>query len=152
MDILNLGCGNKLMTDPGSINHDLTKHRPEVDVAWDLNELPWPWADNSFDSIVAASVLEHLRINLVESLDECWRILRPEGTIHLKLPFWEHANAYADPTHYWRFGLNTLDYFDPTTKLGSQYGFYTTRKWKIVKRANLNQAESSIIAAMGVRK
>lgn len=136
----------------GAVNHDLSKHAPFVDAVADLNLTPWPWADESFDLIHASAVLEHLRLSLVESLDECWRILRPGGQLHAKVPYWQHDNSHADPTHRWHFSLRSFDYFDPTTKLGSQYGFYTDRKWKLVKPAALNREASSIIATLQVRK
>ena len=151
MDTLVLGCGNKPMA--GAVNHDRIKHRPEIDVAHDLDIFPWPWEDNSFDLIVACSVLEHLRCTLIESMAECWRILKPGGQLHVKIPYWNHANSYADPTHYWRFDISTLKFFDPDTKLGRQYGFYANqRPWRIIKAPVLNPGKSSIIALMEVRK
>ena len=148
--ILNLGAGNRIIGD--AINHDLIKHRPEIAVAWDLNNLPWPWPNDSFDQIVARAVLEHLRINLVQSLDECWRLLRPGGQLFLKLPHWQSDISHQDPTHYWFFSLASLDQFDPDTPRGKTYSFYTTRKWKILEPVVLNKAQSSIIAKMQVRK
>ena len=150
MDILNLGAGNKIIGN--AVNHDQIKHRPEIAVVWDLNILPWPWPDNSFDLIVVRSVLEHLKLNLVESLDECWRILRPKGQIFLKLPHWKSDVAYWDPTHRWQFSVRSLDQFDPDTKRGQEYGFYTEQKWKFLKPPELNGAQSSIITTMEVRK
>ena len=134
------------------MNHDLHKHRPEIDVVHDLNVLPWPWLDASFDHIAASSVFEHLTINLVTVLDECWRVLRPKGTLRMKLPFWQHDNSYADPTHRWRYSLRALDVFIPSTKLGKELGFYTPRKWAFVKGPKLNDQKSSIIATLQVRK
>lgn len=148
--ILNLGAGNRLIGD--AVNHDLIKHRPEIAVAWDLNNMPWPWPDNSFDQIVSRSVFEHLRITLVESLDECWRILRPNGQIFLKLPHWQSDAAHEDVTHYWYFSLHSLDQFDPDTERGKTYSFYTTRKWKFLEPTVLNKGQTSIIAKMQVRK
>jgi SAM-dependent methyltransferase len=150
MRTLNLGAGNKIL--PEAINHDLRLHRPEIDVAWDLNDQPWPWDDDSFDLVVAQAVFEHLRRNLVETLNECWRILAPGGRLRVKLPYWNHANSYMDPTHYWQFDLGTLDLFDPDTKYGQSYSFYTDRKWRIVVAPRLNDARSSIHATLEVRK
>ncbi|MFH0902322.1 MAG: methyltransferase domain-containing protein [Pseudomonadota bacterium] len=140
--------------EPGDtiVNHDRVKHRPEVMVVYDLNNLPWPWEDNSFDFIIACAVLEHLRLNLVESMNECWRILALGGRAHLKLPYWKHDAAYQDPTHYWQFTESSFDIFDPDTKFGLQYTFYTPYKWKIVKPAHLNQRGSSLIVLLEVRK
>ncbi len=150
MEILNLGAGNKIMA--GAVNHDRIKHRDEIDVVWDLNVLPWPWQDNSFDMIVARAVLEHLNIDLLASLNECWRILRPGGVLHVKLPYWRADAAYADPTHRWQFCLESLDLFDPDTPRGQEYSFYTQRKWRIIKPPRLNRAQTSIYAALEVRK
>ncbi len=147
---LNLGAGNDLVAD--AINHDRVKHRPEIDVAHDLNRLPWPWDDRSFDLIMAKAVLEHLRLTLVESMDECWRILRPHGLLYMKLPYWQHERTYDDPTHYWRFTLRSCNVFDPDTVEGQKYGFYTTRKWKIVRQPELNPGGSSIHVTLQVRK
>lgn len=149
-DILNLGAGNKLVE--GAVQHDLTKHRPEIDVIWDLNDIPWPWDDNSFDLVVACAVFEHLRNNLIDTVNECWRILRPGGVLYMKLPYWNSDNSYRDPTHYWQFSLSTCDIFDPETKYGHDYQFYPAKKWKIIKPARLNKARTSFALKMQVRK
>ncbi len=147
---LNLGAGNHIWK--GAVNHDLRKHRAEIDVAHDLNDVPWPWGDDSFDQIGASSVFEHLIIDLVTALDECWRILRPAGTLRVKVPYWNHDNAYADPTHRWQYSLRAFNVFDPRTKLGKELNFYTDRKWRVVGGPKLNDQRSSIIATLEVRK
>ena len=157
MDILNLGAGYKPVEGGEGdrvVNHDLRldPNRPWVTVAWDLNDLPWPWEDNSFDFIVACAVLEHLSLDLLHTVGECWRILRPGGILHMKLPHWQHDNSYLDPTHHWQFSLHTCDIFDPTTEYGLKYTFYTDRKWKIIKPARLNDAKSSFAIKMRVIK
>ena len=150
MKILNLGAGNHILGD--AINHDLIKHRPEIAVTWDLNTLPWPWADQSFDLVVARSVFEHLRLDLVQSLDECWRLLRPQGRVFLKLPHWQSDISHRDPTHRWFFSVQSLDQFDPDTERGREYHFYTPRKWKLLEPPHMNNAASSIFATLEVRK
>ena len=150
MDVLNLGCGNKPIED--AVNHDRRKHRPYVDVVHDLNELPWPWEDESFDLIVAHAVFEHLSHDLVTILDECWRILRPGGKLRMKLPHWNSDIAHRDPTHRWFYALGSLDQFDPDTRRGKEYWFYTERKWRIAKPGELNNAKSSFRIMMEVRK
>jgi predicted SAM-dependent methyltransferase len=148
--ILNLGAGNRII--PEAVNHDRVKHRPEIDVAHDLNVLPWPWEAGLFDHIVARAVLEHLDHDLVASMNECWRILRPAGILSLKLPFWRSDNSHNDPTHRWFFALRSLDYFDPDTEIGRRYRFYTEWHWKIIKGPKLNNAETSINWTLRVRK
>jgi SAM-dependent methyltransferase len=154
MTSLCLGCGNSPLKTEGAINHDLRldPKRPWVTVAWDLNVLPWPWENGAFDEIVASAVLEHLQINLLMSLNECWRILKPGGTIWIKLPYCRAEQSYDDVTHYWRISLHSFDVFDPDTKNGQKYTFHTDRKWKIVDPARLNDAKTSVIAKLQVRK
>lgn len=142
--ILNLGAGDRIVK--GAVNHDVRTHRPEIDIVHDLNLLPWPWPDNAFERIEAWSVFEHLRITLVDVLDECWRILRANGLLHAKLPFWNVDQSWADPTHYWRYSLRSLDLFDPDTKLGKEDGFYTDRKWRITRPAEKCSASSFHVA------
>lgn len=150
MKILNLGAGNDVIGN--AINHDRMRHRPEIVVVHDLNVLPWPWAENSFSLVVAKSVLEHLQHDLVVSLDECWRVLRPGGHLFVKLPLWDSDLAHSDPTHRWFFSLRALDQFDPDTKRGQAYSFYTDRKWRIVEGPTPNRSGSSFNTKLEVRK
>lgn len=146
MMTLNLGCGNRLIE--GAVHHDRTKHRPEIEVVHDLNVRPWPWADKSFDQIVALSVLEHLDIDLVASLNECHRILRPAGQLVLKLPLWNAERSYDDPTHRWVFTLHSLDQLCPETERGQEYTFYTPCKWKYIRRPQANPEGTSMWATL----
>ena len=153
--ILNLGCGQRpIKAGEGQevVNHDLRRHRPEVNVAHDLNLLPWPWPDDSFEVVLASSVFEHLEIDLVRAMDECWRILRPGGCLRVKLPHWQHDNAWADPTHRWRYTSRSLDVFVPETKLGQELAFYTARKWAYLQAPKLNDQKSSVAAILQARK
>jgi len=137
---LNLGAGNRILTGD-VVNHDRRAHRPEIDVVHDLNDLPWPWDDESFDAIVAWAVFEHLDIDLLTAIDECWRILKPGGQLSVKLPWYRHEMSYNDPTHRYQVGLGIFDSFDPDLLKGQQMDFYTERKWRLV---SVSQANSSI--------
>jgi len=143
---LNLGCGLDFF--PNCINHDLTKFDERVDIAHDLNIMPWPWEDETFDEVIAKSVLEHLIPDLVQSLDEIWRILKPGGLVTLKLPHWRADVSWWDPTHRWKFSLMSFEQFDPDTARGKEYAHYSERKWKMIKRPHMNKAQSSIHLVM----
>lgn len=139
---LNLGCGSAPL--PNSTNHDRVLHSIFIDVAHDLNILPWPWENESYDIIVAKAVLEHLSHNLVISVNECWRILKPGGTLYMKLPAWNSEVSYQDPTHQWFYAPAAFEYFDPETPLGSKYFFYTPLKWKLINPGMYNSGRTSI--------
>ena len=131
MNTLNLGAGTRIIE--GAVNHDIIAH-PGVDVVHDLDDLPWPWADNSFDRIDARSVFEHLELTLLETLDECWRILRPDGALVLVYPVHTSHTSWDDPTHRWHWTPESLDYADPETRYGEQVTTYRRHDWEIVSR------------------
>jgi len=140
-----LGCGN--LPSDEAVNHDIVKHRDDIDVVWDLNDMPWPFADEQFELVVARAVLEHLDRSLLESLNECWRILKPDGVLDIKLPYWRSEVSYNDPSHRWSVGVNVFDQLDPSTPRGKEYGFYSPCKWKILG-CGLNRGGSSVIARL----
>ena len=141
MKTLILGCGRKPVSQ--AINHDLTIHHGYVDIAWDLNQIPWPWQDEEFGMIHAVSVLEHLYHNLLVSMNEVWRITKLGGRAYVKLPYWRAEKTWADPTHIHKATLETLDQLDPTTARGKQYSFYTPYKWHI-EDVKLNKEMTSV--------
>jgi SAM-dependent methyltransferase len=139
--LLNLGTGRVPAVPPKGatslwvvINHDLMRHSPFIDVAWNLERRPWPWEPDSITIIRAYSVLEHLSISLLDSLNECWRILKPGGRLDIKLPLWDKEETWNDPTHRWQFGHEALNLFDPTTERGKRYQFYGAKPWRILSQ------------------
>ena len=133
---LELGCG--MRPSEGFIHHDRINHSDWVDVAHDLNELPWPWESESVERIRAIDVMEHLTIPVKSWLAECWRILMRDGILALQVPHWQHQNAWTDPTHQRAFAERTFDYWDPEKKFYSLYGVYDHandgRVWRICDR------------------
>jgi predicted SAM-dependent methyltransferase len=55
--ILNIGCGTNKVA--GAIGLDVNP-RPAADVIHDLDDLPYPFADNSFDEVIGRHVIEHV--------------------------------------------------------------------------------------------
>lgn len=120
MKTLNLGCGITPLA--GAVNHDLTAHADHVDIAHDLDSLPWPWPDGVFDRIVAEDVMEHLRVEVRDWLGECWRLLGWGGELHLRVPHWGTEAAHANPTHHRAFSLRTFDFWCPERSWYEAYG------------------------------
>lgn len=101
MIFLNLGCGfNKL---PNMVNVD-AYDVCSPDVVWDLNKFPYPWEDNSVDGIVAYHIFEHL-IDWWPAFLECTRILKPGGTLEIRVPDESSATALTYRDHHHVFGL-----------------------------------------------
>ena len=111
---LHLGCGNNPKL--GWINHDLVA-LPRVDVVHDLNDRPWPWADNEFDEVWAKDVLEHLP-DTIQTMEELYRITKPGASTYIAVPYWNSWEAITDPTHVRQFNEFTFNFFDPKSHLG----------------------------------
>lgn len=95
---LNIGCGTN--PKPGFINCDFIQH-PGVDVTFDAQKR-WPFDDNSVGAITAYHVLEHLE-DWSSFFKEAWRVLAPNGTVSLQLPYGPSIDGMAEPGHvrYW---------------------------------------------------
>ncbi len=127
---INLGAGNDIQK--GYVNHDRIKHRSEIEICFDLEAFPWPLQDNSYEEIRMWDVIEHMS-NIIGVIDECWRVLKPNGLLTMKACGWKNENFWVDITHKKAFHRKSMDYFDPTTEIGKEYGFYTDKKWKIIE-------------------
>lgn len=94
---LNLGCGAKML--PGYINVDRSG---DADLQLDLEQLPWPWPDDSVAEIRMIHVLEHLGRDTAifrGIIRELYRICRDGAVIHIVVPHPRHDCFLADPTH-----------------------------------------------------
>lgn len=104
--ILNLGGGGNCLA--GCLTADIDAR---ADVYVDITK-PLPFPDNSVDSIFCEEVIEHLSKSAAEKmLRECFRILKPGGTVRISTPdldyfaarlngdeinsiFYEHSHVY----------------------------------------------------------
>jgi SAM-dependent methyltransferase len=119
---LELGCG--MAPTAGYVHHDRRRHSPHVDVVHDLNELPWPWGDASFEEILALDVFEHLHLMPEAWLRECYRILAPGGELRLRVPIFGGPWHVIDPTHVRGFHPLNFDYFIRGRDYWQKYGNY----------------------------
>jgi ubiquinone/menaquinone biosynthesis C-methylase UbiE len=107
MKRLNLGAGVDIKQ--GYINTDITPG-PGIDVVHDLNKVPYPFKDNEFDEILAYSILEHVD-DLVKTMDELYRILKPGGKLDIIAPHYNGPGAWGNPTHRRTFTYQSFLYF-----------------------------------------
>ena len=109
--ILELGCGPRKR--PGVIAMDVNP-ASAADIIHDLNEFPYPLADDQFDEVICEHVLEHLN-DLIKVMEELHRVVMPGGLIRIYAPYFTSIHQFRDPTHRIFFSAHTFDYFIPGT-------------------------------------
>jgi ubiquinone/menaquinone biosynthesis C-methylase UbiE len=69
----------------------------------------FPHKDNSFDSIFAKSIIEHI-VKPDNFLSECYRVLKPGGTIVILTPDWKSQLKFYwdDYSHYHPWTIKSL--------------------------------------------
>lgn len=92
-------------------------HKP--DIVHDLEVLPYPFEDNTFDEIHAYEVLEHTGRQgdwrfFFAQWNEFYRILKPDGQLYGTSPLWHSPWAWGDPGHTRIIGAEQLYYLDRT--------------------------------------
>jgi SAM-dependent methyltransferase len=102
--VLDLGCGDTTQYET-NIGVDRRPAKAVAVIADLRAELPF--AEGSADRVFAVHVLEHLP-DYLPLLDECHRVLRPDGVLHVMAPWWRHVNSVADPTHLRLFDVQTV--------------------------------------------
>jgi SAM-dependent methyltransferase len=93
--ILDIGCGvNKV---PGAIGMDANP-RTNAEVIHDLDQPPYPFADNEFDEVVGRHVMEHVK-EPIAVVKELHRITRAGGLVKIVVPHWTNPDWASDLTH-----------------------------------------------------
>lgn len=114
--ILDVGCGKEKVKVKGAkvIGIDRVK-LPGVDVIHDLEKTPLPFPDNYFDEIICNHVLEHIN-NLFNLMEEFYRIIKPNGLLKIRVPYFASPSAFMHPDHKRFFTYKTFDYWLPNEK------------------------------------
>jgi len=103
------------------------------DILHDLDNMPWPVSDSSFDAVYMFSVIEHVSQPL-KVIEECHRILKPGGKIYLLTPHFSATASYTDLTHRWHLSARSFDYFMDGMPICNDYGFYSEARFILNKR------------------
>ena len=77
--ILDVGCG--IHKQPAAIGIDRNP-ASRADVLCDLDHFPYPFADNSFDRLLAIHVIEHVA-DVIATMEEFHRLVRARGTVRI---------------------------------------------------------------------
>lgn len=109
---LHLGCGNKRFE--GFINAD--KYKTQMsDLVFDIEETPWPWANDSVNEIKLIHVLEHVGQSVdvfLNIIKEMYRVCSHNAIIEIHVPHPRHDNFLGDPTHVRPITPQNLSLFD----------------------------------------
>jgi len=121
--IVDIGCGQNKVA--GAIGVDCVA-LPGVDVVHNLDSFPYPFAADSIDQIHAYHVLEHVP-DVMTTMEEIWRISKPGGTVHIRVPHFSGILAWKDPTHKRSFTSESFGYFGE-----NGYSYYTRARFQVV--------------------
>jgi hypothetical protein len=106
---LDLGCSDH--KSPGSVGMDV-RAVEGVDIVHDLEVFPWPLPDACCSRILCSHLIEHIKPWLTVSfLNECWRVMRPQGQLLLATPYAGSPRFWQDPTHVHGWMEATPQYF-----------------------------------------
>lgn len=125
---LNIGSGSswkELQHKHGFTGIDIHDYgQPEV---WDTRVIPWKYKASTVDAIRASHFFEHLTPDeAIAVLNECWRVLKPKGQIHIIIPnAWKRQEAYV---------LTHRSFWTEATfqdlKQGRRWEVYAIRRWE----------------------
>lgn len=104
--ILVIGSGDVRYSDAGDFSYSDVAITKGVSLIADAHDLPF--ANNTFDLVVAVAVLEHVA-NPQRVVEEIWRVLKPRGYVYAVTPFLQpvHMGAY-DFTRFTHLGHRRL--------------------------------------------
>ena len=125
MKILDVGCG--MNKHEGAIGLD-NNPKTGADVIHDLGQLPYPFPDNEFDTVVSNHAVEHVP-DLMAFITELYRITKPGGRIKLITPHYTNPDWATDPTHRNHINSYTFNTFMPDRAM---FDFYTDVKLRPV--------------------
>ncbi|MDB9488969.1 class I SAM-dependent methyltransferase [Dolichospermum circinale CS-534/05] len=103
---VDLGCGTHKAE--GFIGVDIIAG-DQVDVIANLNG-HFPFPDNSVDFLKAHDIIEHLP-DRIQTMNEIWRILKPDGIVDISVPSTDGRGAFQDPTHVSFWNINSFMYY-----------------------------------------
>ena len=89
-----------------------------INVVWDLSKLPLPFADNTFDLIIANHVIEHIP-GWFECFKYLARILKPHGIIDVWTPPVSSDTATTFRDHINSIGIRSFDGCGPSAGGGA---------------------------------
>ena len=125
---LDLGCGEN--KEPGFVGMD-SRSLPDVEIVWDVEDIPWPLPDESVVVLKASHLVEHIDPHgggFLRFMDEAWRVLQVGGQFAISCPHGASPGFLQDPTHCNALNEATWSYFTPEHPL---WEIYRPKPWAI---------------------
>lgn len=122
---IDLGCGTAKLEGCWGVDRAPVQG---VDLVADLDHIPYPFRDDSFDYLRLRNVLEHVA-DVVKTMEEVHRIARPGALVEITTPHYTDNHSWGDPTHRWHFGTRSLDCFRPGT--GNRQSHYSSARFEV---------------------
>lgn len=127
---IDLGCGPHRRE--GYIGIDSFDYGQGQEYVLDIEKEKLPFDDDSVDEIFCNHVLEHLW-DVKHTLNECWRVLKKDGILDVKVPYglWRGASS---PVHH---QIITKCWFNFLSR--EKTHIYGYKRWKIhlLKRSEI---------------
>jgi ubiquinone/menaquinone biosynthesis C-methylase UbiE len=158
INVLDVGCGSGLsftMTKDASIKLSNFNQQLSETICGDIDRLPFP--DSYFDAVICVGVLEYLE-DEQNTLQELYRVLKPQGAIIFTLPNRYKIKNLLDPYYYlvriWQYLFKKLGFKkkvnDELFKFSTNESFtnkrYTLKKLKtLIKKSKLQLVDFSSI-------
>lgn len=128
------------------------------DMVWNLNNLPYPFENDTFDEIHAYCVLEHCGTQgdwkfFFDQWTEFWRITKPGGLFCAITPRPDSPWAWGDPSHTRIIGLECLNFLsqdayalnrDKGSSM-SDFTWYYKADWTAVVAQHYHDSEVAFI-------
>jgi len=113
---MKVSLGSGIEREAGFLRVDID---PKVnpDYCINIEKAHLPFATSTVDVVHCNNILEHLR-NIDYTMEEIWRVLKPNGKLKILVPHYRNYNAYYDPDHIRYFTENSMIYWCRDT-LGS---------------------------------
>ncbi|MCK4884042.1 MAG: class I SAM-dependent methyltransferase [Candidatus Diapherotrites archaeon] len=122
--ILDVACGVRKINGATGIDND---PQSTADVVADATKLPFK--KNSYDIVFCLNFLEHT-FQFDEVLTEIHRVLKPNGVVHVEVPYYNSYNFGQTPFHHIMFCETTMNEW--YTKQGT-FRRYTKAKFKVLE-------------------
>jgi len=106
--VLDIGCGKRKVS-PDAVGIDVSPDSA-ADHIWDLDQYPWPLADNQFGRIHMSHVIEHLA-DPMRAMAEVHRVSCDGAEVLVITPHFSSHNSYTDPTHKRHLAARSFEYF-----------------------------------------